>query len=156
MREVEFGGPYDLVMLLSGELNVFRPDDASEIVRRAATSLAAGGKLLVEVSTHSATKARGIGNRWYWRRHGLWSDAPHGVIEEAAWDEQSQATIVRYFVVSADMAVRLYSATYQAYSTETFRELLNLAGVGRAQELRAWPAGSTDFVTYIADSAHRP
>ncbi|HEY5625627.1 MAG TPA: class I SAM-dependent methyltransferase, partial [Dehalococcoidia bacterium] len=36
MRKADFGGPYDLAMLIAGELNVFRPEEARDIVRRAA------------------------------------------------------------------------------------------------------------------------
>ena len=39
MRKTEFGGPYELAMLIAGELNVFRPEEAQDIVRRAAEGL---------------------------------------------------------------------------------------------------------------------
>ena len=37
IRQVAFGGPYDLAMFLYGELNVFSPDEALEIMRKART-----------------------------------------------------------------------------------------------------------------------
>ena len=39
IRDVAFGGPYDLAMILYGELNVFSPADALTILRKTQASL---------------------------------------------------------------------------------------------------------------------
>ena len=43
IRQVEFGGPYDLVMLLFGEVNVFSPAEVRQILRKAHASCQPGG-----------------------------------------------------------------------------------------------------------------
>ena len=152
VRAADFGGPYDLVLLLSGELNVFRPEHASEILRRAAGALAPGGSVLVEASTYDAIRSKATGIRWYWRAAGLWSDGPHSVIEEAVWDDASQTAIARYYIVAADNAVRLYSATYQAYTDEDLRRLLQGAGLSEAGTVDGWAAvsGTVEFLAFVA------
>jgi SAM-dependent methyltransferase len=138
LRQVDFGGPYDLVMMLSGELNVFRPADQTRIARKARASLMQGACFLIELSTYESIQRRASGARWHWFRNGLWSDEPHGVIEEAVWDGTSETTIVRYYVVDQSGNSKLYSATYQAFSDDRLSELLDASGLQLEGELTEW------------------
>lgn len=130
LRRTPFGAGYDLIMLLYGEFNVFRPADAREILQRAAAALAPGGRLLLEVSTHAAIKAMGSAPRdWYTGQSGLWSDRPYLCLEESFWDEAAQAGTTRYHVVDIESgAVQRWSSSYQAYTDETYRAVLTEAG----------------------------
>lgn len=133
LRSTPFGDGYDLIMLLFGEFNVFRPADVREILRRAASALAPGGRLLLEVSTHASIKA--IGNAagaWDTRHAGLWSDRPYLCLEESFWDEAAQAATTRYYVVDIETgAVQRWASSYQAYTEEAYRAVLAEAGFTR-------------------------
>ena len=152
LRQADFGGPFELVMLLSGELNVFPPVDARDIVKRAGKALARRGSLLIELSTYAAIKAKARGIGWHWFNGGLWSDEPHGVIEESVWEADSEATVVRYYVVVLDSTVRLYSASYQAYSDESQRRLLENGDLSFVRDVPEWPAmaGGDDSTALVA------
>lgn len=139
IRHTEFGGPYDMAMMMSGELNVFRPEDVKSILSRVIRSLAPAGRLLVEVSTMEAIKWKATGVRWYGAQSGLWSGKPHIVLQESAWHEPSRTCVVRYYLVdSATALVRRYSATYQAYAPQDYEQSLRTAGFSDIRWVEGW------------------
>ena len=146
MRKTEFGGPYELAMLIAGELNVFRPEEAQDIVRRAAEGLVPRGRFLIEVSTDESTQRDGHSRqRWYGMESGLWSDDPHVVLEESFWDEETETATARWYAVDvATGRVGRYVATYQAYTVDGYRELLSSAGLGEISELESMGEGTAD------------
>lgn len=156
LRKTAFGENYDLIMLIYGEFNVFRPADAREILRRAAIALAPGGHLLLEVSTYAAVKAMGTaGASWYSARAGLWLDRPNLCLEESFWDESAQAATTRYYVIDAESAaVQRWSSSYQAYTDEAYRSLLADAGFTRIT-LREGLGGASPQEGFIAIEAVR-
>lgn len=155
MRTADFGGPYELAMLIAGEFNVFRPQEARDIVGRAAGALVPGGRFLIEVSTYEATQRGGQSRqRWYGMESGLWSDDPHVVLEESFWDEESEVAIARWFVVdAASGGVELCTATYKAYTSDAYRDLLAAGGLANIRELEAMGPGTADhrLTVFIAE-----
>lgn len=132
LRSAAFGSGYDLAMFLYGELNIFRPAEALDILRRAAGALAPGGRLLAEVSTATAVRAIArSGRRWYSAPAGLWSDEPHLCLEESAWDGGTRTCTARHYIIDARTAgVQRHAVTYQAYTGGELRRLLRQAGFG--------------------------
>jgi SAM-dependent methyltransferase len=154
LRQTPFGGPFDLVTLLFGELNVFRPVDARLIAAKAAESLAAGGKLLLEVSTADAVRAKATPPRWYAMSCDIWSDRPHVVLQDAAWDEATYTSTVRYYVIDAETNVVECSAvTYQAYSDASLRELLRANGFAGVFAGKGWKSGDAGLLAVVAERA---
>jgi len=132
IRHADYGVGFDLVMLIFGEFNVFRPDDASSIVGRAYAALGHGGQLLIEPHTAAAVEAMGQqGRSWRSAETGLFSDRPHLCLTEGIWDPESRTATVRYFVVDAATgAVTQHAQTLQAYTDAEYRAAL--AGQGFA------------------------
>jgi SAM-dependent methyltransferase len=132
MRTAEIGTGFDLVMLIFGELNVFAPSDARCILRKAASSLAEGGRLLLEV--HPLAEIQRLGQRpatWYASRAGLFSDAPHLCLQENSWDSATRTTTVRYLVIDAATgSVTRHAQSYQAYTDTEYQQLLAACGLG--------------------------
>jgi SAM-dependent methyltransferase len=154
VRKADFGAGLDLAMMISGELNVFRREDARDILARAKAALAPGGRLLLEVMPYEGVQRRGaVRSRWYTAESGLWSDNPHLVFEEAFWDEESSITTVRWFVIDSDDGeFSLYAASYQAYDDAGLRELLVEAGLVEVEQFEAMGEGTFDreFTVYVA------
>ncbi len=156
IRRVDYGTGFGLVMLLFGELSVFRLSDARAILRKANDALTAGGMLLLE--SHTDAAIRGIGAeplRWDALQRGLFSDRPHLYLQEYSWDEESAAATIRYFIVDAQSAaVSRYAQSFQAYTDAEYHELLTECGfIGIEQYATlAGPDGEADeaLVVYVA------
>lgn len=130
VRTADYGEGYGLVMLIYGELNVFRPDAAKGILQRAYRALTPGGCLLLE--PHSFEAVRGIGHQapsWYSAERGLFSDKPHLCLQESFWNEERCVAIQRYYVIDASTGeVTRHSSSMQAYTEEDYRSLLTGSG----------------------------
>jgi len=130
IRSAEYGDGFDLVMLISGELNVFRPEDAQAILRKARAALVDGGTLVLE--PHTREGVRGIGARargWYATSRGLFSEEPHVLLQEHTWDEATSTATTRYIVIDAATAsADVYAQTFQAYTDGAYRALLSDCG----------------------------
>lgn len=130
IRVTDFGSGYDLVMLIFGEFNVFKPADASLILEKAITALNPDGKLLLEVTTYDAVYD--LGNQpaiWYSSEKELFSEPPYLCLMESFWDDELSVAIERYYIVDATSgAVTRYSASSQAYENSEFVKMIAQAG----------------------------
>lgn len=158
LRQVDFGRDYGLAMVLFGELNVFTPDDAKAILRKAHAALRPGGWLLLEPHTFEAV--RGMGDEpaaWSTETSGLFADAPHLVLTEHAWHEGRRAATIRYFVVDAATSeVQRHAQTMQAYTGGEYRALLAAAGFGEVSVHPSLTGRSEDAEPGLMVIAARP
>jgi SAM-dependent methyltransferase len=157
-RRTDFGVGYDLVMFIFGEFNVFTPAHGRMILQKAASALAKGGTLLLEVHHHDAVRNMGLeAPSWFSSDGGLFSDRPHIVLMDNHWDETSQAATQRYYVIDAETGtVDRYAASYQSYTNSDYTRLLTECGF---EDIRFYPAlgrssGDPD-PTLIAISARK-
>ena len=122
-----------VVLMVFGEFNTFRPEDAREILRRIHSSLAPGGVLVLEV--HHDEYVQAIGRKastWFSANGGLFSDEPYLSLFEASWHSELRAATERYFIVPAvGGEITSYTSTTQAYSDAEYRDLLQAAGFGQ-------------------------
>ena len=132
LRQADYGEGFDLVMLIFGEFNVFCMQDADLILAKAWEALKPTRNLLLEAHTFAAVQ--GIGTEpgsWSAAHSGLFSDRPHLLLEEGFWDDTQQASTRRYFVMDGESGnFTRYAASYQAYSVEGYRSLLEGQGFG--------------------------
>ena len=126
IRHVDYGSGYGLVLLIYGELNVFRPSDANAILGKAHAALDDGGLLLLEPHTFDAVRAIGEeGRHWDSSEAGLFSDRPYLCLQENHWDAERRTATRRYFIIHAETGdVSRCAVNYQAYSDERYREWL--------------------------------
>lgn len=150
LRKADFGTGFDLVMLIFGELNVFRPEDARAIVNKANNALSENGTMLLE--PHSFDAVKGIGESqpsWHSAKSGLFSEKPYMYFDESFWDEQSSTSTKRFFVIDAlNAEVERYAATYQAYTKQQYRVLLEQCGF---EEIEFFPMLANDNVESQGD-----
>jgi SAM-dependent methyltransferase len=130
IRQADYGAGFGLAMLIYGELNVFRPEEAKSILRMAHDALDEGGTLLLEPHTFDAVRGLGApSSSWYSSERGLFSDKPHLCLQERSWDAATRTATDRYFIVDAVSGeVSLHAGTMQAYSDDEYRSLLTECG----------------------------
>lgn len=130
IRSTDFGSGYDLVMLIFGEFNVFKPEDAKKILENAYKALNPGGRILLEFQTFDAVFE--TGNQpatWYSAENELFAEKSHLCLMEAFWDEKQAVAIERYYIVDATSGeVTRYSSSTQAYENEQLAHILVQAG----------------------------
>jgi SAM-dependent methyltransferase len=150
IRTAEYGSGFGLVMLIFGEINVFRPADARTILAKARHALVDGGLLLLEAHTEAAVRGRGSTPRsWQRAEHGLFSDRPHLRLDESFWSEEQRAATRRYLVIDAETAdVGWYAESVQAYTPDEYASLLTECGFAQRGVYPSWPGscGADDFV----------
>jgi SAM-dependent methyltransferase len=156
IRHAAFGSGYDLALLIYGELNVFPPGQAADILENVWRALADGGILVLEPHTFEAVRRMGERSpRWQSAADGLFGATPHLVLQEHFWEPSAQVATTRYFVVAAaDGSVTRYAQSMQAYSEAAYRDLLRTRGfvdITFYPSLTGTPEPSTsDFCAIVA------
>ena len=147
IRTADFGGGYGLVMLIFGEFNVFRAEDARALLEKAYAALAPGGMVLLE--PHTFAMVEQVGRRpasWYSAPSGLFAEQPHLCLQECFWDEDAAVAIERYFIVDAATgAVTRHASSMQAYTDAQYRALLTACGFADVTLLPTWGDQSDTF-----------
>ena len=135
IRTADYGDGYGLVMLIFGEFNVFRPEEARGILEKAYRALAPNSFLLLEPHTFEAVLKIGEQpSSWYSVEEGLFSDEPHLCLQENFWDAENSVAIERYYIVNAVTGeVARHSASTQAYMDDQYRSLLVDCGFGEVE-----------------------
>lgn len=136
-------GPFDLVLLLFGELNTFPRRDARALLSAAIARLAPGGRVVVELSTLEALREKGE-KKPSWRAlgAGLFSETPHILLEESRWNAAERSAATLYWVVGADGRVQGYGETLHAYDDDGYATLFAAAGAEALPAPDAWPVGA--------------
>jgi SAM-dependent methyltransferase len=130
LRTTSFGEGFDLVLLIFGQLNVFRRELGRDILRRAHAALVPGGKLILEPQDPNAIRsAADHGTVWSAVQLGLFASTPHLLLHERFWDEPSRTATDRWYVVdAAGAAVRRYAMSTCSYSPGDLMTLLKTVG----------------------------
>jgi SAM-dependent methyltransferase len=130
VRRAQFGAGFGLVMMVFGQVNVFKRGEARTLLGRARRALTDGGILLLEVHTLAAVERMGAaGKSWYSARQGLFLPRPHLVLEEHFWHTETKAATTRFLVIDAASGrVSRHAMTTQGYSDDEYSSLLADSG----------------------------
>ncbi len=130
VRKADFGSGFDLIMMIFGEFNVFRPREANAILLKASKALNFGGRILIECHTFEEVQRQGTSPAWWQSlKEGLFADSPHLWLQENFWDDESATATTRYLIVDAKSGeTTLYASTMQAYIDGEYASLLANAG----------------------------
>ena len=150
IRSAEFGGGYDLALMVFGEFNVFSPDECRLILKKTFKALSPGGKLLLEAHTFEAVERIGrTPNSWYKSGPGLmglFSDDPHICLTENHWLEKQQTALQQFHILdAADRTTTSYRSTTKAWTNDQYRDLLKEAGFANVTIHSDWPVHSQDL-----------
>ena len=151
IRQTEFAGPYDLVMILYGELNVFSPAEVLAILRKAQASLAPHGRLIAEIQTTDAVERMGrsdVSERQF--ESGLFSDRLHSCRTESQWlDDQRVAVQTFNAIEMDDSRTHTYRSTTKAWADSELVELFENAGFHGASRHNEWPCNNDGLMLWI-------
>ena len=133
LRHANFGEDFDLVLLIYGQINVFKRQQARDILQRAHAALAPGGKLLLEPQTPAAVRGS-VDNTTDWTaaEQGLFTSKPHVLLHERFWDESSRTATERWYVIDAETgAVDCYAMSSCSYDGDELVSVLRSVGFER-------------------------
>lgn len=132
VRDTEYGAGFGLVMMVSGQINVFRRNDARNILAKAFAALVNGGLILLEPQRFATVEGEAKKGPSWWSVPGglhLFAEGPHLCLEERFWNTQAQTGTTRYFVIDpAGANVAAYAMSTEAYSDDEFRDTLTAVG----------------------------
>lgn len=142
LRSADFGSGYDAALFLYGQINVFRRNEASSIVRRTYGSLRPGGVFVVEPQSFDHVKSAAAASPSWSSRGGLFSARSHVTLTESFWNDETRTSTQRFYVVDAETgAVSRHSLSNEAYTDAEMQTLLADAGFAAIQH---WPSLTGD------------
>lgn len=137
---------FDLIMMTFGEINVFSAEDTRALLRRCASWLKPGGKLLLEVHSFAEVKRQGEAERsWQPCPEGLFVDRPHVLLTENQWDEAAQTSTTLFWVLEDNGVVTRFSSQTRAWHDEQYQQLLAECGFSDISKIAGdeWPVSDT-------------
>jgi len=152
VTETEYGGPYDLAMMLYGEINVFPPAKTQRILSKAYASLVSGGILVLEVQR--VETVQGVGESPDTRTEaegGVFSDSPYVCLTENNWYE-AEAVAQQVFTVRAENEAdsMVYKSTTKAWAEAELKALLKEVGFTGVTVHDDWPNPGNAFMLLTA------
>jgi len=130
VRDAFFGRGFDLVMMVYGQFNVFPRNRGFEILKKAHEALKRGGSLLLEVQSQKQIRQGGeSSSTWHSVPSGLFSEAPHLVLQENFWHADARASTTRFWAIDGHTgAVDRYALSNEAYTEHELTDALRSAG----------------------------
>ncbi len=146
---------FDAALLLYGQLAVFPPEEAADLLAAAARALRPGGRLVVELLDQSRVD-KSDSTWWYTDDKGLWGERPYLHLGERRWDSASQTSAERFYII--DLATNEMAEVLlcdQTYAVETMVEIMQAAGFSSVDIYPAWGGlplyDAAEWVAYVAE-----
>ena len=138
----DFGGPFDLAMMLYGEFNVFSPVQARRLLAKSHAALGPGGLFLLERQRFETVRAVGLGKTVEVRapEGGLFADEPYFCLTKNDWFEEERVArqCFEVRIQGRDKPVR-YRSTTKAWTGAEVAALLREAGFTEVAGHPDWP-----------------
>lgn len=128
LRRPELERPFDACLLVYYILEGFPREEQARVLRRLASLLRPGGRLIAELRTRPAEHPPGRLSHWEEVTHSLLSDQPHLLLSDTTWDPRRSTYILREVaVLPHGMAVQ--QTTSVLSSLAQVRRLVDRAGL---------------------------
>jgi len=147
IRRYSNSDPFDCIMFVFGEFNVFSESDARAILANVSDMLKPGGLFILEGHTFDAVRDTGLAPPSWWscdNDEGLLSDKPHLCLQENYWDEAGSTATTRYFTINAaGSVVRMFCSSMTGYQPAQYEQMHTEAGLEKPHILASdqWPKG---------------
>jgi SAM-dependent methyltransferase len=156
-------GHFDAALFLYGQLAVFTPHEAADLLRRCAQALrpppeSAGhksGRLAVELLDFEHIN-KDNSTWWFTDDTGLWGDFPFLHLGERHWYGEQNLSLEQFRIINLETGeLQEYALTDQAYPTETMVTTMRQAGFTRVEVYPAWDNvelyDAEEWVVYLAE-----
>jgi SAM-dependent methyltransferase len=158
---------FDAALFLYGQLAVFSPAEAADLLRRCAHALrppagrpgvaaeTPGGRLAVELLDFDRID-KTDGTWWFTDDSGLWGDHPFLHLGERHWYPEQQLSLEQYHVLNLETGeLQEHALTDQAYPIPAMLAMLCGAGFGRIAAYPAWDGldlyDAPEWLLYLAE-----
>jgi SAM-dependent methyltransferase len=129
LRVTEFGGPYDVAVMIFGEFCTFSDRERTNILKRIGRALKPGGLFILDVFTDRYVKRIRGGNDWYVSlADGFWQDDTHMVLEQTFRYPDESASVVRYTIIEESGAFRQFSVWWRHFTAAQIADAVVRAG----------------------------
>lgn len=155
VRQMNYGGAnFDAAILLYGQLAVFKPQEAQELLYKIAQSLRPGGRVCIELLNQEHVD-KATSSWWFTDDTGLWGDRPFLHLGERFWHEEQQVSVERYHIIHLETGeLTQMVLTDQTYTVETMASMLRQAGFGAVEAFPGWDGlplpDAEEWVAYVA------
>jgi ubiquinone/menaquinone biosynthesis C-methylase UbiE len=145
---------FDAVILLYGQLAVFRREEAQAILGDIRQRLKPGGRLCVELlNPEKIDKEKS--QWWFTDDTGLWGDAPFLHLGERFWLPEARTSVERYYVIHLESAELTHvELCDQSYQPEEMVGMMRQAGFTAVDTYQAWDRlplyDADEWVVYLA------
>jgi SAM-dependent methyltransferase len=146
---------YDAALLIYGQLGVFPPTEAQQLLQTIAGALRPGGRLCVELLNKERVPKE---HRSWWHTgdSGLWGDTPFLCLGETIWYPEESIALDRFYLLYLETGeMREITIADRIYGVAEMRAMMRDAGFQRVQ---AFPdsAGlplndALEWVLYVAE-----
>jgi SAM-dependent methyltransferase len=148
-------GSFDAALFIYGQLAVFTPQEAANLLGRCAAALRPGGRLVVELLDFEHLD-KTSSNWWYSDNKGLWGDFPFLHLGERYWDDKRNLSYEQFHLLNLETgALREYTLTDQGYPTQAMTAMMRQAGFGRVDTYPNWEGAEVydahEWVVYVAE-----
>jgi ubiquinone/menaquinone biosynthesis C-methylase UbiE len=145
---------FDAALFLYGQLAVFTPDEAADLLGRCARALHPAGRLVVELLDPEHID-KTSSTWWYTDDSGLWGDFPFLHLGERHWYAEQNLSLEQFHILNLETGeLHDYTLTDQAYSSETMQAMLRQAGFGSVEVYPAWGGlplyDAEEWIAYLA------
>jgi ubiquinone/menaquinone biosynthesis C-methylase UbiE len=148
---------FDAALFIYGQLAVFPQAEATHLLAKAAAALKPGGALVVELLNQERVDKTST-NWWFTDNSGLWGDGPFLHLGERFWDDASQISYERFYILHLETGQ--YNEVHlcdQTYSVATMQAMMHQAGFAQVEVYPRWDGlplyDNDEWTVYIARKA---
>lgn len=146
---------YDAALFLYGQLAVFPPEVAADLLSTIARALRPGGRLILELLNQERVDKQSS-NWWFTDDQGLWGDRPFLHLGERHWNEEAQTSVERYYILDLETADLLEILLCdQTYAVSEMMTILHKAGFNHVQYYPGWDKlplyDAAEWIVYVAE-----
>lgn len=149
-------GSFDAALFLYGQLAVFSPAEAADLLHRCAKALKPSSHLVVELLDFDKIDKTDH-TWWFTDRAGLWGDFAFLHLGERHWFSKENLSLEQFHIIDLQTGdLHEYALTDQAYPTQIMVDMLHQAGFDHVDTYPAWDGldlyDAEEWTIYLAQN----